>query len=175
MTVFLELLAPIPHLIIFGAGHIGSALCRIGKTLGFATTVVDNRADFASREQLPWADTVIADDFQNALQDLEFSDTTYVVILTHKHAHDFEVLQYCSQQPFCYLGMIGSRRKVAKAFEQLKDGGVSEDILKRIRAPIGIDIGAETPEEIAVAIAAELIVVRSNTSGVNLKSTQQHE
>jgi xanthine dehydrogenase accessory factor len=84
-----------------------------------------------------------------------------VVILTHRHVHDFEILEYCIEQPFSYLGMIGSLTKVGKAFEQLREKGVDEEAIKRIHAPIGMNIGAESPEEIAVAIAAQLVTVRS--------------
>jgi len=163
MSVFLEPLKTSPDLIIFGAGHIGTALSKICKMLGFTTIVVDNRSEFANKERLPWADRVIADEYQEALQDLSFSDTTYLVILTHLHAHDFEILDHCAKQRFRYLGMIGSRKKVEKAFQQLREKGIDEETSKRIHAPIGINIGAETPEEIAVAIAAELVAVRNGT------------
>ena len=169
MSVFLEPLKTAPDLIIFGAGHIGNALSKIGKMLVFTTIVVDNRPEFANKERLPWADKVIADDYHKALQELIFSDTTYLVILTHRHAHDFEILDHCTKQNFRYLGMIGSRKKVAKAFQQLREKGIDEEILKRIHAPIGIEIGADTPEEIAVAIAAELVAVRSGTEIESLK------
>lgn len=169
MSVFLESLKPAPDLIIFGAGHIGSALSKIGKMLGFTIIVVDNRLEFANQERLPWADRVIAHDYPQALEELIFSDTTYLVILTHRHLHDFEILDYCVQQPFGYLGMIGSRKKVAKAFQQLGEKGIGEATSKRIHAPIGIDIGANTPEEIAIAIAAELVAVRSGTEISGLK------
>lgn len=161
MSVFLEPLVDAHPLVIFGAGHIGSALSKITAMLGFTTTVVDNRTEFANGEKLPWADRVIADDYQKALRELSFSDTTFVVILTHRHAHDFEILEYCIKQPFSYLGMIGSRKKVDKAFEQLREKGVDAETIKRIHAPIGMNIGAESPQELAVAIAAQLVTVRS--------------
>ena len=161
MSVFLEPLIDAHPLIIFGAGHIGFALSKITKMLGFTTAVVDNRPEFANEEKLPWADRVIADDYQKVLHDLSFSDTTYVVILTHRHTHDFEILEHCIRQPFSYLGMIGSRKKVDKAFEQLREKGVDEETIKRIHAPIGMNIGAESPQELAVAIAAQLVAVRS--------------
>jgi xanthine dehydrogenase accessory factor len=154
---------------IFGAGHIGNALSKIGKMLGFTTIVVDNRPEFANKERLPLADRVIADDYQKALQNLSFSNSTYIVILTHRHAHDFKILDYCAKQTFYYLGMIGSRKKVAKAFKQLKEKGFEKETLKRIHAPIGIEIGAEKPEEIAVSIAAELVAIRSGTKIPSLK------
>ena len=161
MSVFLEPLIDAPPLIIFGAGHIGFALSKITKMLGFTTAVVDNRPEFANEGKLPWADRVIADDYQKALHDLSYSDTTYVVILTHRHTHDFEILEHCIRQPFSYLGMIGSRKKVDKALEQLREKGVDEETIKRIHAPIGMNIGAESPQELAVAIAAQLVAVRS--------------
>jgi xanthine dehydrogenase accessory factor len=163
MSIFLEPLASAPDLIIFGAGHIGSALSKIGSLLGFSTTVVDSRQEFANRERLPWADRVIAEDYQKALEQLTFTDTSYLVILTHRHANDFEILEHCVKQHYFYLGMIGSRKKVATALQQLRENGVGEESIKRIYAPIGITIGAETPEEIAVAIAAQLVAVRNGT------------
>lgn len=169
MSVFLEPLERAPELLIFGAGHIGTALSKIGKMLGFTTIVVDNRPEFANRERLSLADRIIADDYQKVLQDISFSDTTYIVILTHRHIHDFEILDHCAKQPFHYLGMIGSRKKVAKAFQQLKDKGADEETIKRIHAPIGIEIGAEKPEEIAVSIAAELVAIRSGIEIPSLK------
>ena len=161
MGVFLEPLSPPPQLIIFGAGHIGICLARIGKMLDFSVTVVDNRQEFASKDRLPWADMVIADDYARAMQSVTFSERSYVVILTHKHTHDFEVLEQCLTKPHCYLGMIGSKAKVAKVFQQLKDQGVPEETIRQIHSPVGIKIGANTPAEIAISILAEIIQVRS--------------
>jgi xanthine dehydrogenase accessory factor len=168
MSVFLEPLLPAPQLIIFGAGHIGNALSQIGKLLDFSVTVVDNRPEFANAERIPWADTIIADEYQKSLESLSYSDNTYMIIVTHKHAHDFEILEQLLHQQFRYLGMIGSRTKVAKAFQQLRDKGVSEDIIKKIYSPVGISIGANTPAEIAVSIAAELVAVRSGAKAASL-------
>jgi xanthine dehydrogenase accessory factor len=175
MSIFLEPLHPAPRLIIFGAGHIGTALAQIGKMLDFTVVVVDNRPEFASRERLPWADTVIAEDYRNALQNLLPIDNAYVIIVTHKHVHDFEVLEQCVQNPFHYLGMIGSTTKVTKAFQQLREKGVSEVVIERIHAPIGIDIGANTPAEIALSIAAELVAVRSGTKISGMQLTEGRE
>jgi xanthine dehydrogenase accessory factor len=163
MGIFLEPLHPAPRLIIFGAGHIGTALAQIGRMLDFSVVVVDNRPEFANRERLPWADTVIAEDYQSALKKILPLDNAYVIILTHKHAHDFEILERCVQQTFHYLGMIGSKTKVAKAFQQLREKGIGEAVIQRIHAPIGVDIGANTPAEIALSIAAELVAVRCGT------------
>ena len=163
MSVFLEPLKHAPDLIVFGAGHIGSALSRIGKMLDFTVTVIDNRAEFANKEKLAWADKVIAAEYKIALENIVFSDNTFVVILTHRHVHDYEILEHCVMQSFKYLGMIGSRNKVSKCFQQLREKGIDDEILNRIHAPIGIRIGGNTPSEIAVSIAAELVAVRSGT------------
>lgn len=164
MTVFLEPLKHAPELIIFGAGHIGSALSKIGKLLDFTVTVVDNRPEFADKEKLPRADRVIAQDYPEALQTLNFSDNTCLVIVTHRHTHDFEILAHCVGQPFRYLGMIGSRNKVGSAFQQLRDIGVDEKIIEKIHAPVGINIGARSPAEIAIAIAAEIVAEKTGTA-----------
>jgi xanthine dehydrogenase accessory factor len=162
MSVFLEPLLPAPQLIIFGAGHIGSALSHIGKLLDFRVTMVDNRPEFASRELLTSADTVIAENYLQAIDALIITDNTYIVILTHKHAHDYEVLEQLISKPFRYLGMIGSKTKVATVLQQLRAKGVSEDIIKKIQSPIGISFGAHTPAEIAISIAAEMVAERNN-------------
>jgi xanthine dehydrogenase accessory factor len=171
MSVFLEPLLPAAQLVIFGAGHIGGALSQIGKMLDFNVTVVDNRSEFANKERLPWVDTIIADDYQQAIDALTLTDNTCLVILTHKHVHDFEILEQLIHKPFRYLGMIGSRTKVAKAFQQLRDKGISEVTIKKIHSPVGISIGASTPAEIAVSIAAELVAARSgkDVSGLTLR------
>jgi xanthine dehydrogenase accessory factor len=163
MSVFLEPLRQAPQLLIFGAGHIGRTLSQIGKMLDFSVTVVDNRPEFAQKELLPWADTVIAEDYPQAISKITYSARTHIVILTHKHAHDFEILEQLIHKPFCYLGMIGSKTKVAKAFQQLRERGISENMIQKIHSPIGISIGANTPAEIAISIAAELVAVRSGT------------
>lgn len=161
MTLFLEPLVPLPELIIFGAGHVGTALAEIAKLLAFQVTVVDNRPDFASARRLPWADRVMVEAYGRAVEKLFFCASTYIVITTQQHAFDFEVLEACAVRPHAYLGMIGSAKKVAAAAERLKAAGVPEATIRNIHAPIGIDLPAQTPAEIAVAIAAELLSVRA--------------
>jgi len=161
MSVFMEPLIPAAKLIIFGAGHIGSALAQLGKMLDFNVTVVDNRPEFASPGRIPWADAVIAAEYLKVLEGLSSSDNTYMVIVTHKHAHDFEILEHLIHKPFRYLGMIGSRTKVAKVFQQLRQSKIGEDAIAKIFSPVGMKIGANTPAEIAISIAAELVAVRS--------------
>jgi xanthine dehydrogenase accessory factor len=175
MSTFLEPLQYAAELIIFGAGHIGAALSKIGNMMEFSVTVIDNRKEFAAKEKFPWAARVIANDYQETLSELVFSDNTYIVIVTHKHIHDVEILEYCAQRSFRYLGMIGSRTKVGKAFQQLRDKGIDEEIIQRIHAPIGIGIGANTPAEIALSIAAELVAVRSETEVKGLKMGSENQ
>jgi xanthine dehydrogenase accessory factor len=164
MSVFIEPLVPAPQLLIFGAGHIGACLAQIGKMIDFSVTVVDNRPDFANAGHLPWADTIIAEEYEAAIEKAVFNARTYVVILTHKHSHDYEVLEMCLKKKWCYLGMIGSRAKVAKVFDQLRAKGVSDELIQKIHSPVGIKIGANTPAEIAISILAEIIQARSAVS-----------
>ncbi len=161
MSVFLEPLNPKPQLFIFGAGHIGAVLSQIAKLMDFSVTVIDNRPEFANPEKLPWADQVLAEGYLESIGQLTFTPSTYAVILTHKHAHDFEVLEKCIEQPHTYVGMIGSKKKVNTCLQGLRDKGMSEDVIKSIYSPIGIHIAANTPAEIAVSIAAELADVRN--------------
>lgn len=165
MSVFLEPLNPVAQLFIFGAGHIGAVLSQIAKLLDFNVILIDNRPEYADAEKLPWADSVICDDYLTAIERLNFSPSSFVVILTYKHAHDFEVLEQCLKHPHCYMGMIGSKKKVATCLRQLRENGVSDETIAAIKAPIGIDIVANTPAEIAVAIAAELVAARSLLGG----------
>jgi xanthine dehydrogenase accessory factor len=162
MSIFIESIVQPPKLYVFGAGHIGSVLSRIGKLLDFDVTVIDNRPDFANKEKLPWSDNVISDDYIQAIGKLAFSENTYMVILTHRHAHDYEVLEKLIEKPYKYIGMIGSRIKVSQSFQKLREKGVSEEIISSIHSPVGIRIGANTPAEIAVSIVAEIIAVRNN-------------
>lgn len=161
MTVYLETLNPPSRLCIFGGGHIGRDLANISKSIGFHVTVIDNREEVANPDHHPDADVIICKDYTAALEGLNFSENTYIVILTHKHVHDYEVLEYCIEKPHRYLGMIGSKRKVATCLAQLREKGITEDVINTIHSPIGLKIGGNTPAEIAVSIAAELISVRS--------------
>ncbi len=174
MSVFLEPLNPAAQLFIFGGGHIGAVLSQIAKLMDFSVTVIDNRPEYADAEKLPWADAVVAAEYQKAMEQLSFTSGTYVVILTHKHVHDFEVLEMCLKQPHFYVGMIGSKKKVAACMQQLRDQGVGEEVISMIHAPIGIDIAANTPAEIAVSIAAELADVRNKAGESQPVSCPSH-
>jgi len=157
---FIEPLVPAQKLFIFGAGHIGSALTKIGKLLGFHVTVVDDRPEFANAERLPDAGHIIGKRYDEAFADLHFDEKTYIVVVTHDHQYDKEVLEYCATQPFAYLGMIGSKRKAKRGLDYLRSRGARPEQIAKIHTPMGLDIGAQTPEEIAVSIAAEIIAVK---------------
>jgi xanthine dehydrogenase accessory factor len=148
---------------IFGAGHCGQKLALVAEMVGFPTVIVDDRADFVSRERFPTADRLLVpDSFEHALDALSVDEDSYLVIMTRGHSHDRTVLAQALHTGAGYIGMIGSRKKVAEIFRALREEGFSSEALARVHAPIGLEIGSETPEEIAVSIAAELIQVRAS-------------
>ncbi|MGC8490850.1 MAG: XdhC family aldehyde oxidoreductase maturation factor [Syntrophobacteraceae bacterium] len=151
---------------IFGAGHVSRELARLTSRMEFRTIVLDDRAEFANRERFPTADEVrVTSGFDKALQALPIGPESYLVIVTRGHSHDKTVLAQAIRTNAAYIGMIGSRRKRTGVYAALLSEGVSQESLERVRCPIGLEIGAETPEEIAVSIAAELIRARSEKNG----------
>jgi xanthine dehydrogenase accessory factor len=165
VLVFHEVLEPQPQLLIIGAGHIAVPLAHYGKTLGFEVVVLDDRDKYANRERFPDADRVIAADFGATLHDFPLTESTYVVIITRAHTYDEESLRLILDKPSAYIGMIGSRRRVQTVLRTLAGERYDEDRLREIHAPIGLDIGSETPEEIALAIIAEVVTVRRGGTG----------
>ena len=159
---FLEPVFPAPRLLIVGAGHIGRALARHGVWLDFEVTVIDDRAEYASPERFPEGVSLIVADIERAVREFPVSGDTYIVIVTHGHRHDAEALRACIHSPAAYIGMIGSRNKVALMRRRfLEAGWASSEEWDRVHAPVGLKIGSKTVEEIAVSIAAELIQIRS--------------
>lgn len=155
-----EPLYPEPRLIIFGGGHIGKALCEFGARLGFLVTVVDDRIEFANRERFPDADEVICESFEKSFERLRFGPHTYVVLVTRGHSHDTACLRQVVKKAWAYAGMIGSRRRVHGVKEQLISEGSPREVVEKVNAPIGLDIGAVTPEEITISILAQVISYR---------------
>lgn len=147
-------------LVILGAGHIGLPLAGMGKMLGYEVTVVDDRPSFANSGRFRTADRVICNDFEKALADLVIDSQTYVVIVTRGHRHDKVCLKRVIHQPAGYIGMIGSRRRVKAMLAELQEEGIPAAALEKLYSPIGLKIGAETPEEIAVCILGEIIKVQ---------------
>lgn len=165
MDVFVEPIEPAPHLYILGAGHVGYQLGQIAPTVGFRLHVIDDRQKFANRERFPEAAEVIVHSLDTWVRGAEIPPAAYVVVLTRGHRQDFDVLRGLADREFRYVGLIGSRAKVARLTDALLEAGVSPEWLKRLHAPIGFDIGAVAPEEIAVSILAELIAVRRGRIG----------
>jgi xanthine dehydrogenase accessory factor len=151
---------------VFGAGHCGQKLVAVLSTVGFATVVVDDRADFANPARFPNADRIVVpESFTGVVDTLSIDENSYVVIVTRGHAHDRNVLAQALRTPARYIGMIGSRNKITQSYEMLRQEGFSDADLARVHAPIGLSIGAETPEEIAISIAGQLIQVRAGLEG----------
>ncbi len=172
MDVFIEPVEPTPSLYILGAGHVGGELGQLAPTVGFSVHVVDDREKFANRERFPGAVEVEAAPLVEWVQSASIPPTAYVVVLTRGHRQDFDVLRALADRPFRYVGLIGSRAKVARLTDALLEAGVSADWLRTLHAPIGLDIGAVSPQEIAVAITAELIAVRRGRAATSQPTGQ---
>ena len=160
MEVYIEPIEAAPQLYLVGAGHVAYHLARAAATVGFHVHVLDDREKFASAERFPDAVEVAVDSIPNWLEQTTFPANAYVVILTRGHRYDLDALRALAPRELRYLGLIGSRAKVARLYEALREEGLSGQQLKVVHAPVGLDIGAVTPQEIAVSILAELIAVK---------------
>jgi xanthine dehydrogenase accessory factor len=174
-AIYIESQHPIPELHIVGAGHIARPLCRLGATLGFRVTITDDRPDFASQDWFPEAERIRVVDFDYAFDGVAIGPDSYVVLVTRGHKYDYDcILQLLKMEARpAYLGMIGSRRRVRATFEALVRDGIEPGRLEAVHAPIGLDIGAETPEEIALAIAAEIVATRRRGGGAKLSEEER--
>lgn len=162
-TVFLNIISADAHLVICGAGHIALPLAQFSQRLGFQVTVIDDRADFANRMRFPKCQ-IIAENFTIALRNSDFGPATYFVVITRGHEHDVDCLIEILKKKTAYVGLIGSRRRVRFVLDMLAEKGLSRTRLKDVFTPIGLPIGAESPEEIALSIVSELICVRRKGS-----------
>ena len=160
LEVFVEPVLPPALLYVFGAGHVAINLCRVASDAGFDVIVHDDRTSYATAERFPSAREVHAVDFDDATKNLDPNESSFIVIVTRGHRDDMRILRWAVQTRARYVGMIGSKRKVIEIFKTLHKEGVPTHLFERVHAPIGLDIGAITPEEIAVAITAELIAIR---------------
>lgn len=147
--------------IVFGGGHVGRATVEALARVGFACTLYDNRPEFAVPERFPSAQEVICGSYQDIAASFAFDKRDFVLIMTSGHESDFAVLEQALRQPLAYVGMMGSRRKIATGRARMLEAGISEEAFDTVHAPIGLEIEAETPEEIAVSIAAECILCRA--------------
>lgn len=160
MEVYIEPLEAAPHLHLVGAGHVAYHLARAAAPVGFHVHVLDDREKFANRERFPDAVEVTVDSIPDWLAQANFTANAYVVILTRGHRFDLDALRALVPRELRYLGLIGSRAKVARLYEALRTEGVARERLEHVHAPVGLALGAVTPQEIAVSILAELIAVR---------------
>ena len=162
LDVFIEPVLPRALLYVFGAGHVSVSLYKVAQSAAFDVIVIDDRDAYANRQRFPEAQQVIAEDFDQAMAKLSPTESAYIVIVTRGHRDDMRVLRWAVQTKARYIGMIGSKRKTIAIFRELEREGLSATLFERVHAPIGLDIGAITPEEIAISITAELIAVRRN-------------
>ena len=164
LEVFVEPVLPPALLYVFGAGHVAVNLCQVAASAGFDLIVTDDRTSYATKERFPAAREVHALEFDEAIQKLEPNETSYIVIVTRGHRDDMRILRWAVNANTRYLGMIGSQRKTISIYKELEKEGIPAEKFANVHAPVGLEIGAVTPEEIAVAIVAEMIAVRRHTS-----------
>jgi xanthine dehydrogenase accessory factor len=157
-TVAIEVIRPKPSVVVFGAGHVGQAVALMASMIGYAVTAVDDREAFANRKRLPGPNiTLVAEPYDTAAAAVQITSNTAVVIVTRGHQYDELCLRAVVESRARYIGMIGSRRRVISVFKQLTESGIDGKLLDRVHAPIGLPISARSPQEIAVAILAEII------------------
>jgi len=162
VKIFIEPIQGISTIYVFGGGHIAVPLVQFAKALDFSVVVADDRQQFANKDRFSLADEVKSGEFDEVIKTIEFHEDDYVVIITRGHEHDEEVLKACLSKVKLprYIGMIGSREKIAITYSHLKDQGIQEQLLRKVKAPIGLNIGSQTPAEIAISIAAEIVAYR---------------
>lgn len=163
MKVFIEPFTAKDHLLICGAGHIALPLSALAKILGFKVTIIDSRPEFANKNRFPHVDKIIVGDHARELAKLTIGPNTYITIVTHGNEIDFECLKEAIRSPAPYIGVISSKPKRVKFLGRLKKQGIEEKYLRRVYIPMGLDIGAQTPEEISVSIAAQLVAVKNKS------------
>src|ERR1700744_5524400 len=160
LSVFVEPVVPQPVAFIFGAGHISKSLSKVANMAGFSTVIVDNREAFANRERFPEAAEVHAEEYEDLFPKLDIRDTSYLIIVTRGHRDDMRVLRWAVTTPARYIAMIGSKRKTISVVKELEKDGIPREAFEKIFAPMGLEIGAETPEEIAISVVGEMIAMR---------------
>lgn len=165
LDVFVECITPQPSVLIFGGGHISKSLAKVLDLAGFRVSVIDNRDAYANRERFPEAAEVHAEEYEEVYPKLGLTDSTYIVIVTRGHRDDMRILRWAITTPARYISMIGSKRKVISVIRELEKEGVSHEAFERVYAPMGLEIGAVSPEEIAISVGAEMIAMRRDPEG----------
>jgi xanthine dehydrogenase accessory factor len=172
LEVFVEPILPQPVAYLFGGGHISTALAKLASAAGFGIVVVDDREQFANKERFPMAHELFTS-YDDAFQRIQPNASSYLVIVTRGHRDDMRVLAWAVRTPARYVGMIGSRRKVLSVYQALEKEGYAADEFDRVYAPMGLEIGALSPEEIAISISAELVAVRRYAQTAQHKKLQR--
>ncbi len=160
LNIFVEPVVPQPHAFIFGGGHVSKSISKVATIAGFATVIVDDREAFANPDRFPEAEATYAEEYEAVFSKLAITSTSYIVIVTRGHRDDMRVLRWAVSTPARYISMIGSKRKTISVIHELEKEGLPRDAFEKIFAPMGLDIGAESPEEIAISVVAEMIAVR---------------
>jgi xanthine dehydrogenase accessory factor len=173
--IYYDVAARDPALIIVGAGHIALPLARMAKVLDYRVIVVDDRAEYANRERFPDADQILVGPYRETVASLDLTGDSSVVLVTRGHVHDQACLEEVLGRNVRYIGMIGSKRRVRTVLGHLQEEGADPAALRRVHAPVGLDIGAETPPEIAVAILAEMIKVRRGGRAASLSAAERRD
>jgi xanthine dehydrogenase accessory factor len=165
LQVFVECINPQPGVLIFGGGHISKSLAKVLDLAGFRVSVIDNRETYANAERFPEAAEVFAEEYEEVFPKLSVTESTYIVIVTRGHRDDMRVLRWALTTGARYISMIGSRRKTISVVKELEKEGISRSAFDRVYAPMGLEIGAVSPEEIAISVAAEMIAMRRDPEG----------
>jgi xanthine dehydrogenase accessory factor len=173
ITCFIKVFKASPKLILVGAGHVAQPMSKLAKMLGFHVTVIDDRSDYATKERFAEADSVIVDDWEKALKELRIDSNTNIVILTYAGESDELALRTVVKSNAAYIGMISSTSKAKGILSKLRREGIPDEVLRKVVTPIGLDIGAETPAEIAVSTMAEIIMRRNKKKGTPMSIAEQ--
>ena len=160
LNIFVEPVIPQPRALIFGGGHVSKGISRIASLAGFATSIIDNREAFANAQRFPEAEATFAEEYEDVFPKLPVNSSTYIIIVTRGHRDDMRVLRWAITTPARYIAMIGSKRKTISVVRELEKEGISREAFDNVFAPMGLEIGAETPEEIAISVVAEMIALR---------------
>ena len=171
--IFVEGFTTPATLVIMGGGHVGKATSVVAKSLGFRIYIVDDRPEFSNKDRFPESKDTVVDEFSSGLDRVPINVNTYIVVATRGHKQDDMALEAAIRTPARYIGLMGSRRKTLLIYKNLLKKGYSPEELRKVNAPIGLDIGALTPEEIAVSIMSEIVMVRRGGSGGSMQMDEK--
>ena len=160
LNIFVEPVIPQPRAFIFGGGHVSKGISKIATLAGFSTSIIDNREAFANKERFPEAEATYAEEYEEVFPKLPVNSSSYIIIVTRGHRDDMRVLRWAVNTPAKYIAMIGSKRKTISVVHELEKEGIPREAFEKVFAPMGLEIGAEMPEEIAISVVAEMIAVR---------------